>query len=161
MTDKAGALADELLPCPFCGATSISFWQGNEIGSLERLEGPVCECGAAGPMYATRAEAITAWNARTNPSPVSREAVLEEAASVVVRFAAHGLERKSGDELEETFGTMLHDVLKLVASAIRALTPPTEPVVDTGEEGRFKAALAEDRRNVNPWHAGTSSETGE
>jgi Lar family restriction alleviation protein len=56
-----------MLPCPFCGDDmSLVTWLGNETGSLQEMEGPLCVCGVQGSMYPTRAEAITAWNTRAH-----------------------------------------------------------------------------------------------
>lgn len=69
----------ELKPCPFCGSTLLSHWQSNSKDSLVAMEAPVCECGAQGPMYPTRAEAIAAWNTRA-PDRTGYAAGIEAAA---------------------------------------------------------------------------------
>ena len=59
--DDRHAIAVE--PCPWCGGK----------GSFDEMEtGPwhpvICEhCGASGPKFGTRAEAVLAWNAIARP----------------------------------------------------------------------------------------------
>lgn len=77
----------DLLPCPLCNHDmSLVTWIGNEEGSLEPMEGPLCPCGLQGPMYPTREQAVIAWN--TRPATLSdRDAVIEEARWLFAQIA--------------------------------------------------------------------------
>ncbi len=59
-------MSDELKPCPFCGSPAKAWGDDSDHFSwlLVRI---ICEntvCGTRGNNYATRAEAIAAWNRR-------------------------------------------------------------------------------------------------
>ena len=69
MTDQNTALALE--PCPFCGAAAKHVERSNPM-SKWRHSIDCTKCGMSGPVEATKAEAITAWNTRTPaPAPVA------------------------------------------------------------------------------------------
>lgn len=55
-----------LLPCPFCGSHDITL---DQLGDEERpFFVMTCrDCQADGPIEATEAEAIEAWNIRVQP----------------------------------------------------------------------------------------------
>lgn len=59
----------ELLPCPFCGGQAVKCF------NLQRIEAPMywvlCrDCHASPGDRPTEAEAVTAWNTRTEPGGV-------------------------------------------------------------------------------------------
>ena len=64
---KAGeqpTITQALKPCPFCKSEAKHFERHNPMSKWRHSVD--CEkCGASGPVEATKAEAISAWNTRT------------------------------------------------------------------------------------------------
>ena len=86
-------LADELLPCPFCGAAATAMTEG--INGPYRVycnndgtpgdDGPP-PCSTEGPERATKPEAIAAWNTRA-VIPMIRAQERAEIVSLIERCA--------------------------------------------------------------------------
>lgn len=93
MTDKAisgtdSRNYDRLLPCPFCGGKYtqvrwIGFKDKNKGAFESGFRGECTECFALTRAFSTEAEAIEAWNTRTDPE-FGSVAMTEE------NMAAHG-----------------------------------------------------------------------
>ena len=61
-------MEDDLLPCPFCGGTTILYWPASDCQPAYYA----CEdCGASSPDYLIKnglvASAKDAWNSRSQP----------------------------------------------------------------------------------------------
>lgn len=54
----------ELLPCPFCGSIRVSGVTLSDETRMFREFGCCEDCGASTTTYATKQEAIDAWNTR-------------------------------------------------------------------------------------------------
>lgn len=57
--------APELKPCPFCGARDV-FVERRTDGYSWEVTCDAAECSVAGPVRATKREAIAAWNTRVD-----------------------------------------------------------------------------------------------
>jgi len=67
---NAETMTDKPAPCPFCGCGPSDDEHAPQVQLYRGISAPEvyvwCEaCGAEGPTRPTRAEALTAWNART------------------------------------------------------------------------------------------------
>lgn len=62
MSDKGQEARGKLLPCPFCGGEAV-LEHGTEYAPWFEVDCPNCD--AEGPTRPTEAEAIEAWNRRS------------------------------------------------------------------------------------------------
>ncbi len=62
-------MPDEILPCPFCGSTELHAFEHHE--GEESFGFQCARCWMTGPQFASKAEAITAWNTRINSTAPS------------------------------------------------------------------------------------------
>lgn len=77
---SAEGQAGELLPCPFCGGEAYVSMQANGY-----MAG--CTCSPVGPwtgLFATRTEAIAAWNTRTPSLEAGAVENIREAARLLL-----------------------------------------------------------------------------
>ena len=62
--EEQPTITQALKPCPFCKSEAKHFERHNPMSKWRHSVD--CEkCGASGPVEATKAEAISAWNTRT------------------------------------------------------------------------------------------------
>jgi hypothetical protein len=76
---------------------SLVTWIANASDSLEAMEAPMCVCGAQGPMYPTRDNAVAAWNTRALSSTEMAEASVGDGG----RFHRSGHQALEGVEARE------------------------------------------------------------
>lgn len=69
----------ELKPCPFCGGKAEMTGDDNPVFFLCRVHCLHCN-GNSGRYFRTQAEAITAWNQRTEPREREADQFVEECA---------------------------------------------------------------------------------
>jgi len=64
-------MADEIKPCPFCGAGGEIIERSNPMSRWRfSVDCDGISCGVSGPVEASKSAAIAAWNTRT---PLSGE----------------------------------------------------------------------------------------
>lgn len=93
-SEKVGAVAAELLPCPFCGDEAFVFANSSGLIGEDWPRGRCYNCHSMGPIadhINDRAEAITAWNTR---APVAAQADLLEAAKEGLLAVEAGIETR-------------------------------------------------------------------
>ena len=85
MTEEAQpTITQALKPCPFCKSEAKHFERHNPMSKWRHSVD--CEkCGASGPVEATKAEAISAWNTRT--TSLAAQDGLVEALELAFDFA--------------------------------------------------------------------------
>lgn len=60
-------MTDELKSCPFCGANSTILYRDNSMSKWRwSVDCDGTTCGASGPIEATEADAVKAWNTRAD-----------------------------------------------------------------------------------------------
>ena len=146
---------EALKPCPFCGKTHTAeittaqelaeqdsdydgeFWQHSDsfavICNASRPNGPG-GCGASGGFFATKAEAIAAWNRRAalaSRDEASQQpqgqAVSDEEIARIVRAVE---DKDKVPSFSNGFYTLTPEELSAFTSAILALRPQAVPMTD-------------------------------
>lgn len=129
----------DLLPCPFCGCERIQ-----ERG-FRRFECPACR--AEGPPMKTRAEAITAWNTRSEgPQPPAE--VVTQARKLLSQVRSGAIDpRPAAEALGLRFD---QDVLTAILEAASGPQPPAVKV----EEGMRRRVREILRRTITGDYVG-------
>lgn len=76
-------MSEQLKSCPFCEGGAKHFERHNPM-SKWRHSIDCGTCGMSGPVEASKADAITAWNTRLAASPIGDEAGSNRAALVEI-----------------------------------------------------------------------------
>ena len=79
-------MADELEPCPFCGA-SIAISAAYRDFEIDWWQVSCRTCGAQAEEFPVRDEAIAAWNTRATPPAEPTDAMIEAGMNVVREIA--------------------------------------------------------------------------
>lgn len=123
---------EDLKPCPFCGASDTSDVYVDRLQNDGRRWAVRCDaldCIVEGPHRATKREAITAWNTRTDVSNALIAAAYEAAAQTAEQASEHyvamAIEKLNGGHARAAFDAATR------ASKIEGMREAAEAVRDS------------------------------
>jgi len=133
----------QLAACPFCGVPMLSAEAQVSDGDFGGFLVWCDNCGAEGPTAETEAEAIVAWNRRSDTAKAelveARNAALEEAARIVLSHAASAdsiacnLPGRTDRIARQHFADA--EMYRRIARQIRALAKASAESASTSQSG--------------------------